>query len=457
MTTTISGSYPAVNSDTDATIHTLTVGLGTGSVANNTVVGYQALYSNVSGTVNNAFGQSALYSNQTGGGNTAIGNAALYTNVSGSNNVAVGQQALANATASNNTAVGYQSLQANTTATNNTALGYQALKANTTGAENIAIGSQALYANTTGGANVGIGLNALVNNQTGSNNVAIGKQALNNNTSDYNTAVGYQAGYGNTTGGQNTNLGLGSGYTNTTGSYNTFLGYQAGYTYSSSGNGFNTFVGNQAGYSVTSGTKNTILGGYIGNQGGLDIRTGSNRIVLSDGDGNPRTYINESGDAYFSTYTAGISSGSSQSANSTYTLFTGYYVTTAPSGTGTLCYKVTTNGNVYNTNSSYGSISDIKLKENIVNTSPKLDDLMSVRIVNYNLKEGQTHKQIGVIAQELEQIFPSMVEESQDFDKDGNDLGTTTKGVKYSVFVPMLIKALQELNAKFDAYVASHP
>ena len=43
-----------------------------------------------------------------------------------------------------------------------------------------------------------------------------------------------------------------------------------------------------------------------------------------------------------------------------------------------------------------------------------------------------------------------MVEESPDKDLEGNDLGTTTKQVKYSVFVPILIKAIQELSAKVD-------
>jgi hypothetical protein len=108
------------------------------------------------------------------------------------------------------------------------------------------------------------------------------------------------------------------------------------------------------------------------------------------------------------------------------------------------------NGNVQNANNSYGAISDIKLKENIVDVTPKLDKLMQVRIVNYNLKTElgfEAHKQIGVVAQELAQVFPSMVEETQDRDAEGNDLGTTTKSVKYSVFVPMLIKAMQEQQA----------
>jgi hypothetical protein len=107
-------------------------------------------------------------------------------------------------------------------------------------------------------------------------------------------------------------------------------------------------------------------------------------------------------------------------------------------------------GNLLNTNNSYGGISDIKLKENIVDATPKLDDLMQVQVRHYNFI-GDEQKQLGVIAQELEQIFPGMVEESPDRDTEGNDLGTTTKSVKYSVFVPMLVKAIQELKAINDA------
>jgi hypothetical protein len=119
-------------------------------------------------------------------------------------------------------------------------------------------------------------------------------------------------------------------------------------------------------------------------------------------------------------------------------------------------FVVYSNGNVVNTNNSYGALSDVKLKENITDASPKLDSLMRVRVVNYNLIGEQT-KQIGVVAQELEQVFPSMVDESPDIervtttDEDGNETtnevptGTATKSVKYSVFVPMLVKAIQEL------------
>ena len=128
---------------------------------------------------------------------------------------------------------------------------------------------------------------------------------------------------------------------------------------------------------------------------------------------------------------------------------TSSYHLIAATGGADKCY-ILGNGNLQNVNNSYGALSDVKLKENIVDATPKLANLMQVKVRNYNLKSDPTHKQIGVIAQELEQVFPSMIEESPDRDTEGNILETTTKAVKYSVFVPMLIKAIQELKAIND-------
>jgi hypothetical protein len=150
-----------------------------------------------------------------------------------------------------------------------------------------------------------------------------------------------------------------------------------------------------------------------------------------------------------------IDACSNQSAGTTYSTFIGRHSATGVY-TGTVSVRIFTNGNIVNTNNSYGAISDVKLKENIIDATPKLEKLNQVRVVNFNMV-GETQKQLGVIAQELEQVFPGMVEETPDRDAEGNDLGTVTKGVKYSVFVPMLIKAIQELKAEFDAYKASHP
>jgi hypothetical protein len=116
-------------------------------------------------------------------------------------------------------------------------------------------------------------------------------------------------------------------------------------------------------------------------------------------------------------------------------------------------FQVADSGNVTNINNSYGGISDIKLKENIVDATPKLAGLMQVKVRNYNLI-GDAAKQLGVVAQELETVFPSMIDEAPDRDAEGNDLGTTTKSVKYSVFVPMLIKAMQEQQSIIQSLTA---
>lgn len=97
-------------------------------------------------------------------------------------------------------------------------------------------------------------------------------------------------------------------------------------------------------------------------------------------------------------------------------------------------FRIKGDGDAENTNNSYGAISDERLKENIADATPKLEKLKEVQIKTFNLVDHDL-KQIGVIAQELENVFPSLVKD--------NDDGYKT--VKYSVFVPILIKAIQEL------------
>jgi hypothetical protein len=104
-----------------------------------------------------------------------------------------------------------------------------------------------------------------------------------------------------------------------------------------------------------------------------------------------------------------------------------------------------------NTNNSYGAISDIKLKENIVDASSQWDDLKALQVRKYNFKEGQTHTQIGLVAQEVELVSPGLVSESPDRDADGNDLGTVTKSVNYSVLYMKAVKALQEAMERIEA------
>ena len=120
----------------------------------------------------------------------------------------------------------------------------------------------------------------------------------------------------------------------------------------------------------------------------------------------------------------------------------------------TSSFFVYTNGNVVNTNNSYGAISDIKLKENISDANSQWDDLKALQVRKYNFKEGQTHTQIGLVAQEVELVSPGLVSESPDRDEDGNDLGTVTKSVNYSVLYMKAVKALQEAMERIETLEA---
>jgi hypothetical protein len=180
------------------------------------------------------------------------------------------------------------------------------------------------------------------------------------------------------------------------------------------------------------------------------------RLVFSttaDGDSSPteRMRINEGGQtSQFSEIGwDNIRASSATAAGTSRSFYTGYYSATGVN-TGTVSYRVRTNGNVQNTNNSYGAISDIKLKENIVDANSQWDDLKALQVRNYNFKEGQTHTQIGLVAQEVELVSPGLVSESPDHDEEGNDLGTVTKSVNYSVLYMKAVKALQEAMERIE-------
>jgi hypothetical protein len=137
-------------------------------------------------------------------------------------------------------------------------------------------------------------------------------------------------------------------------------------------------------------------------------------------------------------------------AGTSISIYTGGYNRSTINSGGTTSYYVWSNGNVQNSNNSYTGISDIKLKENIVDANSQWDDLKALQVRNYNFKEGQTHTQIGLVAQEAELVSPGLVSESPDRDAEGNDLGTVTKSVNYSVLYMKAVKALQEAMERIE-------
>jgi hypothetical protein len=97
-------------------------------------------------------------------------------------------------------------------------------------------------------------------------------------------------------------------------------------------------------------------------------------------------------------------------------------------------------GDIFNTNGTYGTISDLRLKENIVDARDYTEDLMKLRVVKYSLKEDKQDKptHLGFIAQEVEEVFPNLVETTMTEELED------TKAIKMSVLIPMLVKTIQE-------------
>ena len=110
--------------------------------------------------------------------------------------------------------------------------------------------------------------------------------------------------------------------------------------------------------------------------------------------------------------------------------------------------ELNSSGETYNVTGVYGTIySDRRLKENIAPATPKLDDIMKLNVVNFNLI-GNENKHIGFIAQEIQEIFPSFVHQSdtRKYDEDGNVVSglEDALGVKIGMEFAILVKAIQE-------------
>ena len=187
------------------------------------------------------------------------------------------------------------------------------------------------------------------------------------------------------------------------------------------------------------------------------------RLVFSttaDGAASPteRMRIDYLGRTNFLSSDLGLELHVTTGAGTTTALIDGRHSASAnTTGNGTRSFVVFTNGNIQNTNGSYTTISDAKLKENIVDADSQWNDLKAIQIRNWNFKaetDHETYRQIGPIAQELAVICPGLVFDTPDRDEDGNETGEVTKGVKQSVLYMKAVKALQEAMERIETLEA---
>ena len=404
--------------------------------------------------------------------NTAYGLTAMDAITTGDRNTAIGYGAGGALTVATDCVfVGRQAGVATTEGTNSTFVGSDAGAAVTTGLRNTMIGAAGWQFDAEND-NIGIGHNALAGAINGGEyNVAIGNYSLDAITSaDYVTAVGNNAGTAITTGGKHILIGhnAGSGLTTSAGSC-VYIGTGAGSgsnndaetnnigigedTMGAAGNTINgaeynvaignlsldalttadenTCVGYQAGTAITTGKANTL----IGKNAGHSITTGYDNIVLGTGD---------------------TSTPAGDTHNS---LMIGYGIDGKGDDTGFI--YVGGSGSIYqgNNNSAWATTSDERVKKNIKDYEKGLDEINKLKVRTFDFRrcdemplgknniplettEMSEDPQVGLIAQEVQSIFPDTVKEC---DRTGR---LTLQNDEYTW---ALIKAVQELSAKVKA------
>ncbi len=421
-----------------------------------------------------AIGNNATSGANSGGGQNsiAIGNQAKAnsTSDSGTSGIAIG--AYSNA-GDHSVALGTSALKSNTTGSDNIAVGTSALKSNTTGPGNIAIGENTLYSNTRGDDNIAIGRNALYQSDTGGGNIAIGYQAMyyQNGINYGNTAVGYQAmvgtnsasNYHNTAigyralnragnsaenAGQNTAVGSGALENNVTGFGNTAIGSDALNTVRQGD--YNTGLGYSACANVT-GSNKTCIGASSGPSYSAALGQGTEKTIFL-GDADTTVYIPGNlvvGKRAF----IGASLGDSGTKRNClfYNTERGWHGVYGYKGSGDrdswyFDMNDMINGRMWGdfrlgfTLKNY--ISDRRLKYVGTNNNDGLDKIKQLKVFNYVYKKDTTKTpHVGVIAQDLQKVFPNAVKKGTD-----GFLTIRMEDMFYAV-----INAIKELDAKYQA------
>ena len=93
---------------------------------------------------------------------------------------------------------------------------------------------------------------------------------------------------------------------------------------------------------------------------------------------------------------------------------------------------------------SYGTTSDVRLKENIKPTHYGVSDLMKIQVRDYNYITDKKTPVTGFIAQQLYEVFPIAVTVG------GKDAKTNPWNVDYGKVTPLLVKAIQDQQKQIE-------
>jgi len=234
-------------------------------------------------------------------------------------------------------------------------------------------------------------------------------------------------------------------YNTTSGGYNVAVGNSALQNQTTGSN--NVAVGRIAGTSITTGDRNTIVGGSYATGAGASLTTGARNTIFGNDAGKTVT-----------TGTDNVYIGHSTTASGTNPNNEMVIGTNGGTGKGTNTGFIYINGggSIYNSGntSSWQTVSDERLKKNIVDNNLGLDLISQIKIRNFEyrlpeeIQDGLKNSdaitkqgtQIGIIAQELQQVLPDCVKEQS----------TGVLSVDTNNFTWYLINAIKELKAEID-------
>ena len=359
-----------------------------------------------------------------------------------------------------NTGVGIDIFAALTTGDNNTVVGNGSGAALTSGAGNVFLGKDTGLATTTGPNNVFIGLNAGKALVSTEDNIAIGSGALDGASSTSCSqviAIGTDAGGGALAGYNNVFIGFQSGLVATSTLQNTGVGGKTFLALTTANE--NTAFGYESSEQMTTGTGNVTMGF----QAGDDITTGSYSVVIGYDSANGMT-TGPSNVVIGAQACDGATEiekcvmigrlATHSATNNDSMIVIGYNSTGKGDSTG---FINAGGGANYagNNSASWSTTSDRRIKKNITDNTVGLDEINQIQVRNFeyrtvdeivdfdNAEAAVVEKeglQLGVIAQEIEEVLPNVV-------------STTSQGVK-SVdpdnITWHLVNAVQELTTQVE-------
>lgn len=431
---------------------------------------------------NISLGREALLLTTTGSSNTAIGDNALKDNTTGFGNTSVGSFALDDASTANfNTAIGERALAFNVLGENNTALGSFTMRTNINGSNNTTLGSlsnvsvDGLSNATAVGANASVGAsNSLVlgsvngiNNATSSVNVGIGTTNPNNKLhiadNSTSTTIGQfyleQQGTGDAlihignTGARHFNLGLDT----STDSFK--IGTSAT---TATAVTIGTLMTVQASGEVGIGTISPAEKLHVSGQAGLTaVRIANTSSVGSTSnvalDFFRNTAINTDWRIYNigANLTVGNSGDDLATVNDLYQ-FQGSRFIPMNDGTQSLGQAANRWNTVFATNGTINT-SDRREKKEIQPLHYGLNQLMQLKPITFKWNNSQIDngsKHLGFIAQDLQEVLPEIVVDSEWVEEEGQGKvwrKAPLLGVNYVEIVPVLVQSIQEQQTIIDA------